>query len=96
MTCELYVLINFHFINLGLYCYYQHGAVKADVHTVATSSRLDAIRTVYGVSAAHNLIEVEASDNDPSSSLFEMKGYVSNANYAAKKITMVLFINGIH
>jgi hypothetical protein len=96
MTCELYVLINFHLINLGLYCYYQHGAVKADVHTVATSSRLDAIRTVYGVSAAHNLIEVEASDNDPSSSLFEMKGYVSNANYAAKKITMVLFINGIH
>lgn len=63
---------------------------------MATSSRLDSIRTVYGVSAARNLVEVEASDNDPSSSVFEMNGYASNANYAAKKITMVLFINGIH
>ncbi|XP_045821475.1 DNA mismatch repair protein MLH1 isoform X1 [Trifolium pratense] len=81
-----------HHTNVSFSCR-KHGAVKADIHTVATSSRLDAIRTVYGVSAAHNLIEVEASDDDPSSSLFEMKGYVSNANYAAKKITMVLFIN---
>lgn len=77
------------------YCNYQHGAVKADVHTMATSSRLDSIRTVYGVSAARNLVEVKASDDDPSSSVFEMNGYVSNANYAAKKITMVLFINGM-
>lgn len=81
-----------HHTNVSFSCR-KHGAVKADVHTVATSSRLDAIRTVYGVSAAHNLIEVQASDNDPSSSIFEMHGYVSNANYAAKKITMVLFIN---
>ncbi|XP_004499581.1 DNA mismatch repair protein MLH1 [Cicer arietinum] len=81
-----------HHINVSFSCR-KHGAVKADVHTVATSSRLDAIRTVYGVSAARNLVKVEASDNDPSSSLFEMHGYVSNANYAAKKITMVLFIN---
>lgn len=84
-----------HHTNVNFSCR-KHGAVKADVHTVATSSRLDAIRTVYGVSAAHNLIEIEASDNDPSSSIFEMHGYVSNANYPAKKITMVLFINGIH
>lgn len=91
------------------YCYYyyyyywwlcscckQHGAVRADVHTSAVSSRLDAIRSVYGVSVARNLMEIEASDDDPSSSLFEMNGFISNADYAAKKITMVLFINGIH
>ncbi|KAK7334438.1 hypothetical protein VNO80_26195 [Phaseolus coccineus] len=71
----------------------KHGAVRADVHTVATSSRLDAIKSVYGVSVVRNLIEIEASDDDPSSSVFEMHGYMSNANYAAKKITMVLFIN---
>lgn len=76
-------------------CCNQHGAVKADVHTVSTSSRLDAIRSVYGVSVARNLVEIEASDNDPSTSCFEMHGYISNANHAAKKITMVLFINGI-
>ncbi|XP_052727260.1 DNA mismatch repair protein MLH1 isoform X3 [Vigna angularis] len=71
----------------------KHGAVRADVHTVATSSRLEAIKSVYGVSVVRNLIEIEASDDDMSSSVFEMHGYMSNANYAAKKITMVLFIN---
>ncbi|XP_061337370.1 DNA mismatch repair protein MLH1 isoform X2 [Gastrolobium bilobum] len=81
-----------HHTNVSFSCR-KHGAVRADVHTVATSSRLDAIRTVYGVSVAHNLIKIEASDSDPSTSLFEMHGYMSNANYAAKKITMVLFIN---
>ncbi|KAG5067600.1 hypothetical protein AAZX31_04G235000 [Glycine max] len=81
-----------HHINVSFSCR-KHGAVRADVHTVAMSSRLDAIKSVYGVSVARNLIEIEASDNDPSTSVFEMHGYMSNANYAAKKITMVLFIN---
>ncbi|KAF7836425.1 DNA mismatch repair protein MLH1 [Senna tora] len=81
-----------HHINISFSCR-KHGAMRADVHTTATSSRLDAIRSVYGVSVARNLMEIEASDNDPSSSLFEMKGFISNADYAAKKITMVLFIN---
>ncbi|KAK7322366.1 hypothetical protein VNO77_25745 [Canavalia gladiata] len=81
-----------HHINVSFSCR-KHGAVRADVHTVATSSRLDAIKSVYGVSVARNLIEIEASDNDPSTSVFKMHGYMSNANYAAKKITMVLFIN---
>lgn len=69
--------------------------MRADVHTATTSSRLDAIRSVYGVLIARNLMEIEASNNDPSSSPFEMNGLISNADYAAKKITMVLFINGI-
>ncbi|GKB30923.1 DNA mismatch repair protein MLH1 isoform X1, partial [Tanacetum coccineum] len=57
------------------------------------SSRLDAIRSVYGVSVARNLIKVDASDSNPSSSVFEMDGLISNSNYSAKKTTMVLFIN---
>ncbi|MED6132717.1 DNA mismatch repair protein [Stylosanthes scabra] len=81
-----------HHINVSFSCR-KHGATRADVHTVATSSRLDAIRSVYGISVARNLIKIEASDNNPSTSIFEMQGYMSNANYAAKKITMVLFIN---
>lgn len=79
---------------LNLLCY-QHGAARADVHSVATSSRLDAIRSVYGLSVARNLIKIEASDNDPSSSVFEMDGFISNSNYVVKKTTMVLFINGM-
>lgn len=79
---------------LNLLCF-QHGASRADVHSVATSSRLDAIRSVYGLSVARNLIKIEASDNDPSSSVFEMDGFISNSNYVAKKTIMVLFINGM-
>ncbi|KAI4331770.1 hypothetical protein L6164_016727 [Bauhinia variegata] len=80
-----------HHMNVGFSCR-KHGATRADVHTVSTSSRLDAIRSVYGVSVARNLIKIEVSDSDPSS-IFEMNGFISNASYAAKKITLVLFIN---
>ncbi|KAE8733459.1 DNA mismatch repair protein MLH1 [Hibiscus syriacus] len=72
----------------------KHGAARADVHSVATTSRLNAIKSVYGLSVAQNLIKIEAADNDPSSSVFEMDGFISNSNYVAKKTTMVLFING--
>lgn len=81
-----------HHINVSFSCR-KHGAARADVHSVATASRLDAIRSVYGVSVARNLMKMEVSDNDPSSSVFEMDGFISNSNYVAKKITMVLFIN---
>ncbi|XP_057974528.1 DNA mismatch repair protein MLH1 isoform X2 [Malania oleifera] len=81
-----------HHINVSFSCR-KHGAAGADVHTVATSSRLDAIRSVYGLSVARSLMKIEASDDDPSSSVFSMDGFISNSNYTAKKITMVLFIN---
>ncbi|KAI3464318.1 hypothetical protein Pfo_020981 [Paulownia fortunei] len=81
-----------HHMNVNFSCR-KHGAARADVHSVATSSRLDAIRSVYGVSVAQNLMKIEASDDDPSSSIFEMDGFISNSNYIARKITMVLFIN---
>ncbi|KAL0314100.1 UNVERIFIED_CONTAM: DNA mismatch repair protein MLH1 [Sesamum angustifolium] len=81
-----------HHISVNFSCR-KHGAARADVHSVSTSSRIDAIRSVYGVSVAQNLMEVEVSEDDPSSSIFEMDGFISNSNYIAKKITMVLFIN---
>lgn len=81
-----------HHINVGFSCR-KHGATRADVHTVPTSSRLDAIRSVYGVSVARNLMKIEATDDDPTSSVFDMKGFISSSNYVAKKTTMVLFIN---
>ncbi|WOH00519.1 hypothetical protein DCAR_0519884 [Daucus carota subsp. sativus] len=81
-----------HHINVSFSCR-KHGAPRADVHSVASSSKIDAIRSVYGVSVAQNLMAVEASDDDASSSVFEMHGLISDSNYIAKKITMVLFIN---
>ncbi|XP_073139712.1 DNA mismatch repair protein MLH1 isoform X2 [Henckelia pumila] len=71
----------------------KHGATRADVHSVATSSRLDAVRSVYGLSVSQQLMIVEASDDDPLSSIFKMEGLISNFNYIAKKATVVLFIN---
>ncbi|MQL71155.1 hypothetical protein Taro_003439 [Colocasia esculenta] len=71
-----------------------HGANRADVHTVAACSKLDAIRSVYGISVARDLMEITASDDGPTDSVFTMDGFISNANYTAKKTTMVLFING--
>ncbi|EHA8586781.1 putative DNA mismatch repair protein MLH1 [Cocos nucifera] len=69
-----------------------HGANKADVHTVVACSRLDAIKIVYGVSVACDLMEITTNDN-PARSIFKMDGFISNANYAVKKTTMILFIN---
>lgn len=81
-----------HHINVSFSCR-KHGASRADVHSVTTSSRLDSIRSVYGVSVAINLMKIEVPDSDPSSSVFNMDGLISNSNYVAKKTTMVLFIN---
>ncbi|KAL8129481.1 hypothetical protein V2J09_018636 [Rumex salicifolius] len=89
---DLLSRFSIHHIRVGFSCR-KHGATRADVHTVATSSRLDAIKSVYGLTVARNLMKIKVSDNDPSSSIFEMEGYISNSNYSAKKITMVLFIN---
>ncbi|CAA6667797.1 unnamed protein product [Spirodela intermedia] len=70
-----------------------HGANRADVHTVASRSKLDAIRSVYGISTARSLMEITAHGDDPARSVFKMDGLISNANYTAKKTIMVLFIN---
>ncbi|KGN45878.2 DNA mismatch repair protein MLH1 isoform X2 [Cucumis sativus] len=82
-----------HHINISFSCR-KHGAARADVHSVGPTSRLDAIRTVYGASVARNLMKIEVSENDEACSGFKMDGLISNSNYVAKKITMVLFING--
>ncbi|CAN6458459.1 unnamed protein product [Victoria cruziana] len=81
-----------HHKNVSFSCR-KHGANKADVHTVGSNSTLVAIRSVYGLSLSRDLVEVIASEDDPSQSVFDMKGLISNANYNAKKTTMVLFIN---
>ncbi|ONK57686.1 uncharacterized protein A4U43_C09F3030 [Asparagus officinalis] len=81
-----------HNINVSFSCR-KHGANRADVHTVTACSKLDAIRTVYGVSVARDLMEITVSDDSATGSTFKMDGFISNSNYTAKKTTMVLFIN---
>ena len=72
-----------------------HGANRADVHSVSTFSRLDAIRNVYGDLVVRDLMEIQISDENAVDEIFKMDGFISNANYVAKKTTMILFINGI-
>ncbi|KAF3514026.1 hypothetical protein F2Q69_00002683 [Brassica cretica] len=81
-----------HHNNVSFSCR-KHGAVKADVHSAVSSSRLDSIRSVYGVSVAKSLIKVEVSSGESSGCAFDMEGFVSNSNYVAKKTILVLFIN---
>ncbi|KAL4559900.1 hypothetical protein LXL04_032046 [Taraxacum kok-saghyz] len=81
-----------HHKNVSFSCR-KHGAGTADLHSVAMSTRLDAIRSVYGVSIARSLMKIEASDSNPSTSVFQMDGFISDSSYSAKKTTMVLFIN---
>ncbi|KAJ0977302.1 hypothetical protein J5N97_012776 [Dioscorea zingiberensis] len=81
-----------HYINVSFSCR-KHGAKRADVHTVSAISSLEAIRNVYGVTVARDLMEITLSDDNPARSVFNMNGFISNANYIAKKTTMVLFIN---
>jgi DNA mismatch repair ATPase MutL len=72
----------------------QHGDSRAYIHTTGLGSRTDAIRSFYGPVVARELVEIAASDNEPSHSVFKMEGFISSENYSAKKTTMVLFING--
>jgi DNA mismatch repair protein MLH1 len=39
-------------------------------------------------------MEIEVSDENTVDEIFRMDGFISNANYVAKKTTMILFING--
>ncbi|XP_019440187.1 PREDICTED: DNA mismatch repair protein MLH1-like isoform X2 [Lupinus angustifolius] len=81
-----------HHTNVSFSCR-KHKATRPDVHTNVRSSRLDVIRSVYGIVVAGSLMEIEVADSNPSTSVFEMHGFMSNATYAAKKTTMILFIN---
>lgn len=76
-----------HNINVSFTCR-KHGTVRADVHTGNARTRLDAIKTVYGISVARDLMEIEVLDQN-----FKMDGFISSSNYIAKKTTMILFIN---
>ncbi|KMZ57672.1 hypothetical protein ZOSMA_83G00490 [Zostera marina] len=81
-----------HNIHVSFSCR-KHGANRADVHTIAACTKFDSIRSVFGVSVSHDILEITASDDNPDRSVFKLNGFVSNANYIAKKTTMVLFIN---
>ncbi|KAI9032104.1 hypothetical protein DFJ74DRAFT_601858 [Hyaloraphidium curvatum] len=66
------------------------GSSEADVTTLATASRLDTIRTVFGAGVARELLEVSCESDELD---FKCTGFVSNPNFNMKKLTFLLFIN---
>ncbi|OIV89826.1 hypothetical protein TanjilG_29918 [Lupinus angustifolius] len=56
-------LISVTFLQEELYVGTKHKAARSDVHTNLTSSRLDVIRSIYGIAVVGILMETEAADN---------------------------------
>ncbi|KAK7072700.1 DNA mismatch repair protein [Halocaridina rubra] len=68
----------------------KQGENSTDIRTPPNSTVVDNVRTIYGPSVAKELLEITCSDEQLK---FTCSGYISNANYSVKKITMLLFIN---
>ncbi|KAM6997210.1 DNA mismatch repair protein Mlh1 [Tautogolabrus adspersus] len=72
------------------FCVKKHGETAADVRTQPNATVIDNIRAVYGNAVSRELIEVGFRDQKLN---FELKGFISNANYSVKKCILILFIN---
>ncbi|KAK9494378.1 histidine kinase-like ATPase [Lipomyces doorenjongii] len=71
----------------------KHGEAHHSLITTAQASTIDRIRTVYGVAIANELIKVSVGE-DKRLGLVGASGYITNANFNAKKnYQPVLFIN---
>ncbi|CBX93874.1 hypothetical protein IAQ61_003752 [Plenodomus lingam] len=62
----------------------------SSVAVAATATTRDRIRQIHGTAAANELVELEVEDKQWG---FKCRGWVSNANYSAKRTHMLLFIN---
>ncbi|MGH0121580.1 UNVERIFIED_CONTAM: hypothetical protein FKN15_015010 [Acipenser sinensis] len=61
----------------------KHGETVADVRTLPNASTVDNIRAIFGNAVCRELIEVGCEDPNLA---FNVKGYVSNANYSVKNL----------
>ena len=62
----------------------------AELHTLREHTSTDVVRMMYGASVARELIPVNGED---ASLGLSVRGLVTNANHAAKKLIFLLFIN---
>uniref|UniRef100_A0A8C3KAS4 DNA mismatch repair protein MLH1 n=1 Tax=Calidris pygmaea TaxID=425635 RepID=A0A8C3KAS4_9CHAR len=68
----------------------KQGETVSDVRTLSNASTVDNIRSIFGNAVSRELIEVGYEDANLA---FNLKGYITNANYSVKKCTFLLFIN---
>lgn len=68
----------------------KHGEAGAGFSVAAAVSKVDRIKQAYGAAVAKELVSFQ-TENDKWG--FKASGYCSNANYSAKRTTILLFIN---
>lgn len=68
----------------------KHGASTTDISVPAAANTLDRIRQIHKATVANELVQLKA-ENDRWG--FQCEGWISNANYNAKRTTLLLFIN---
>ncbi|XP_074006358.1 DNA mismatch repair protein Mlh1 isoform X4 [Numenius arquata] len=68
----------------------KQGDTVSDVRTLSNASTVDNIRSIFGNAVSRELIEVGYEDANLA---FNLKGYITNANYSVKKCVFLLFIN---
>lgn len=68
----------------------KHGESGVSISTSVNSNTVGRIRQIYGAAVANELVEYKVHDHDLG---FTAAGYASNANYQAKRTTVLLFIN---
>lgn len=68
----------------------KHGDSGVSASTTATSSTNDRVRQIYGSAVANELISFDVEDSTLG---FRASGLATNANYHAKRTTLLLFIN---
>jgi len=68
----------------------KHGDNTLGLNVTATATTVDRIRSIHGNSVANEVIEFEAANDRWG---FKSSGWISNANYHGKRVSLLLFIN---
>lgn len=68
----------------------KHGDNTLGLNVTASATTVDRIRSIHGSSVANEVIEFEASNERWG---LKSSGWISNANYHGKRLSLLLFIN---
>jgi DNA mismatch repair protein MLH1 len=68
----------------------KHGGSTTDITVPVAAGTVDRIRQIHGSTVANELVALKAESGRWG---FKCDGWVSNANYSAKRTTLLLFIN---
>ncbi|DAZ99650.1 TPA: hypothetical protein N0F65_001887 [Lagenidium giganteum] len=74
----------------------KHRESSCDLNTMQASNQRDVIRVLFGTKLTNEITEFSASSKQDSTARdldFNVRGFISNANYNLKKSQFILFIN---